>query len=49
MTKEAANIVNDFDYVGDEKKIKEVIGDNLEMYKEFYGSDPVDPMSSIKK
>lgn len=49
ISKEAADIVNDFEFVGDEKKIQEVIGDNLQMYKDFYGSDPVDPMGSIKK
>jgi hypothetical protein len=49
ITKEAADIVNDMEFVGDDKKIKEIIGDNMEMYKKFYGSDPVDPMGSIKK
>ena len=43
-TKAEAQIENAWDFVGDDKKIKEVIGDNMEAYRSFYGSDPVNPM-----
>jgi hypothetical protein len=39
-SKNAAETKNDWNYIGDDKKIKEVIGDDMEMYKIFYGSDP---------
>jgi len=39
-TKAACDIVNDWNYVGDQEKIKEVIGDNIDLYRQFYGSDP---------
>lgn len=43
-TKSDARIENAWDFIGDEEKIREVIGDDLEAYRAFYGSDPVDPM-----
>jgi hypothetical protein len=33
-------IENDWDYIGDEKKIREVIGDDMELYKQFYAENP---------
>jgi hypothetical protein len=39
-TKLACDIVNDWEYVGDQKKIHEVIGDDMEVYKSFYAVDP---------
>jgi hypothetical protein len=33
-------IENDWNYVGDEKKIREVIGDDMELYKQFYAENP---------
>ena len=43
-SKAAAQIENAWDFVGDNKKIMEVIGDDMDAYRSFYGSDPVDPM-----
>jgi hypothetical protein len=33
-------IENDWNYVGDDKKIREVIGDDMELYKQFYAENP---------
>jgi hypothetical protein len=44
-TKADADIVNDWDFVGDSKKINEVIGDDKEAYETFYNTDPVTPLS----
>ncbi len=48
-SKAAAQVVNDFEFVGDDAKIKKVIGNDLEAYKKFYGSDPVVPMEEVVK
>ena len=48
-SKAAAEVVNDFEFVGDDAKIKAVIGDDREAYKKFYGSDPVDPIGNFEK
>ena len=48
-SKAAAEVVNDFEFVGDDAKIKAVIGDDMEAYKKFYGSDPVDPIGNFEK
>jgi len=45
-TKALARMENDWEFVGDDAKMKEVIGNDVEMYRGFYGSDPVDPMGS---
>jgi hypothetical protein len=45
-TKEAADIVNDWNFIGDDRKMQEVIGDNLELYQSFYGSNPKTPLNS---
>lgn len=37
---EACNIVNDWNYVGDDRKLQEVIGDDIQSYKVFYSEDP---------
>jgi hypothetical protein len=39
-SKKAAETENDLNYIGDDKKIMEVIGNDMEGYKSFYGSDP---------
>jgi hypothetical protein len=39
-SKKAAQTANDWDYIGDDKKIREVIGGNMEAYKDFYGKSP---------
>ena len=44
-TKEAADIVNDWNFIGDDSKMQEVIGDNLELYKSFYGKNPKTPLN----
>ncbi|MDR1061740.1 MAG: hypothetical protein LBL83_11165 [Clostridiales bacterium] len=43
-SKAEAKIENAWDFVGDNAKIQEVIGDDMEAYRSFYGSDPVAPM-----
>ena len=47
-SKSAAQMENDWEFVGDDEKMKEVIGDDMAMYKEFYASDPIDPMGKAK-
>jgi hypothetical protein len=44
-TKEAADIANDWDFIGDDSKMQDVIGDNIELYKSFYGSNPQTPFN----
>lgn len=44
-TKEAADIVNDWKFIGDDRKMQEVIGDDLELYKSFYGNNPKTPLN----
>lgn len=44
-TKKDADIVNDWGFVGDDAKIREVIGDDMEEYKKFYGTNPRTPLS----
>jgi hypothetical protein len=39
-SKEASEIVQDFDYAGDDTKIHEVIGDQMDEYLKFYSEDP---------
>jgi hypothetical protein len=39
-SKAAADIVNDWDYVGDEAKIAQVVGGDVEAYRRFFGEDP---------
>ena len=48
-SKAEAEVVNDFEFIGDDAKIKSVIGDDMEAYKKFYGSDPVDPIGNFEK
>lgn len=45
-SKAEAQIENDWEFVGDDSKIKAVIGDDLEAYRSFYGSNPVNPMGN---
>lgn len=44
-TKKEADIVNAWDYIGDDAKINQVIGDDMEAYRNFYGKDPETPFS----
>jgi len=44
-SKEKAKIVNDWSFVGDDEKMKQVIGNNLELYKSFYGANPKTPLN----
>ena len=39
-SKQKCDIVNDWDYKGDDAKIKEVIGDDMALYKSFYAENP---------
>jgi hypothetical protein len=39
-SREACDTINDFDYIGDDKKIQEVIGSDISKYKEFYSENP---------
>jgi hypothetical protein len=39
-SKAAADIVNDWDYTGDEAKIAQVVGGDVEAYRRFFGEDP---------
>jgi hypothetical protein len=39
-SKTACDITNDWDYVGDDEKIHEVIQGNVEVYKSFYAENP---------
>jgi hypothetical protein len=39
-SKQAAGIEQAWDYVGDDTKIHEVIGGDMEEYKRFFGEDP---------
>jgi hypothetical protein len=39
-THDACDIVNDWDYIGDDTKLREVMGDDIESYKAFYANDP---------
>jgi hypothetical protein len=39
-TKVGCGTVNDWNYVGDNKKIKEVIGEDIESYKKFFAENP---------
>ena len=47
-TKEACKIEDDWDFVGDEAKMKEVIGDDMEQYRKFFGSDQENPFKNAK-
>ncbi|MDR1533469.1 MAG: hypothetical protein LBS62_15035 [Clostridiales bacterium] len=47
-SKAEAQVENDFDFVGDDAKLQEVIGNSVEAYRSFWGSDPVDPMGGAK-
>lgn len=39
-SKSACDIVNDWNYVGNDEKIKEVIQGDMELYKSFYAENP---------
>ena len=39
-SKQKCDIVNAWDYKGDDAKIKEVIGDDMALYKSFYAENP---------
>jgi hypothetical protein len=39
-SKQLADIVNDWDYVGDDAKMREVIGDDMAEYVKFFGENP---------
>ena len=43
--KKDADIVNAWDFVGNDGKMQEVIGDNMELYQSFYGSNPKTPLN----
>lgn len=47
-SKAAAQIEDDWDYVGDQEKINWIIGGNSELYRSFYGSDPTNPFGDAK-
>lgn len=44
-TKEKADIENAWDFVGDDAKMAEVIGDDMALYKSFYGNNPKTPLN----
>ena len=48
ITKEACQIEDHWDFIGDEEKMKEVIGDDMEQYKKFFGTDQVNPFKNAK-
>jgi hypothetical protein len=45
ISKEAADIEDAWDYVGDDAKMREVIGDDIALYRSFYGKNPATPLN----